>query len=102
MNPMDFEEFRWALGDEATIPLLQKFWEQKHPLGPAHREMARNLRLYMLVGGMPQAVKAYLDTNNFSKVDIAKRRILNENRPFYYTYCSAVCAVHDGYLHTIE
>lgn len=76
MNPMDFEEFRWALGDEATLPLLQKFWEQKHPLGPAHREMARNLRLYMLVGGMPQAVNAYLDTNNFSKVDIVKRRIL--------------------------
>ena len=76
MTPMDFEEFRWALGDEATIPLLQKFWEQKHPLGPAHREMARNLRLYMLVGGMPQAVNAYIDTNNFSKVDIAKRRIL--------------------------
>ena len=76
MNPMDFEEFRWALGDEATMPLLQKFWEQKHPLGPAHREMARNLRLYMLVGGMPQAVNAYIDTNNFSKVDIVKRRIL--------------------------
>ena len=76
MNPMDFEEFRWALGDEATIPLLRKFWEQQHALGPAHREMARNLRLYMLVGGMPQAVNAYLDTNNFSKVDQVKRRIL--------------------------
>ena len=76
MNPMDFEEFRWALGDEATVPLLHKFWEQKHSLGPAHREMARHLRLYMLVGGMPQAVNAYLDTNNFSKVDQVKRRIL--------------------------
>lgn len=76
MNPMDFEEFRWALGDETTMPLIRKFWEQKHPLGAAHREMARNLRLYMLVGGMPQAVNAYLDTNNFSKVDIVKRRIL--------------------------
>ena len=36
MNPMDFEEFRWALGDEATVPLLRKFWEQQHGLGPAH------------------------------------------------------------------
>ena len=78
MNPMDFEEFRWALGDEATVPLLRKFWEQQHALGPAHREMARNLRLYMLVGGMPQAVNAYLDTNNFSKVDQVKRRILDQ------------------------
>ena len=76
MYPMDYEEFRWALGDEATVPLLRKFWEQRHPLGPAHREAARNLRLYMLVGGMPQAVNAYLDTHNFSKVDQAKRRIL--------------------------
>ncbi len=76
MYPMDFEEFRWALGDEATVPLLRKFWERQHPLGPAHRETARNLRLYMLVGGMPQAVNAYLDTCNFSKVDQVKRRIL--------------------------
>ena len=76
MYPMDFEEFRWALGDEAIVPLLRKFWEQQHALGPAHREMARHLRLYMLVGGMPQAVNAYLDTCNFSKVDQVKRRIL--------------------------
>ena len=76
MYPMDYEEFRWALGDESTIPLLRHFWETKHGLGPAHREAARNLRLYMLVGGMPQAVCAYLDTNNFSKVDQVKRRIL--------------------------
>lgn len=76
MYPMDYEEFRWALGDEATIPLLRQFWEQKHPLGPVHREAARNLRLYMLVGGMPQAVCTYLDTNNFRNVDKIKRRIL--------------------------
>lgn len=73
---MDYEEFRWALGDEATVPLLRKFWEEQHPLGPAHREVARGLRLYMLVGGMPQAVNTYLETNNFSKVDYEKRRIL--------------------------
>ena len=76
MYPMDYEEFRWALGDEATVPLLRKFWEQQHMLGPAHREASRNLRLYMLVGGMPQAVNAYLDSRNFSKVDQVKRRIL--------------------------
>ena len=76
MYPMDYEEFRWALGDEATVPLLRKFWEEQHPLGPAHREVARGLRLYMLVGGMPQAVNTYLETNNFSKVDYEKRRIL--------------------------
>lgn len=76
MYPMDYEEFRWALGDEATVPLLRQFWEQQHPLGPAHREAIRNLRLYMLVGGMPQAVNAYLDSRNLGKVDQVKRRIL--------------------------
>lgn len=76
MYPMDYEEFRWALGDESTIPLLRRFWEQHHALGPAHREIARNLRLYMLVGGMPQAVQEYLVTKNLNKVDNIKRRIL--------------------------
>jgi predicted AAA+ superfamily ATPase len=70
MYPMDYEEFRWALGDEVTIPLLKKFLELKKPLGDAvHRKMMRDFRLYMLVGGMPQAVEKYIETNNLSKVD---------------------------------
>ena len=77
LYPMDFEEFRWALDDEATIPLLRSFYEQRLPLNKAHREKMRDFRLYMLVGGMPQAVEAYLETNNFSMVDLAKRGIIN-------------------------
>ena len=76
LYPMDFEEFRWAMGDEATIPLLHTFYENKLPLGKAHREKMRDFRLYMLVGGMPQAVEAFLETNNFSMVDLAKRGII--------------------------
>lgn len=76
MYPMDFEEFRWALGDTVTIPLLEQFWMKKIPLGAAHRKIAKDLRLYMLVGGMPQAISAYLDTNNLQKVDDAKRKII--------------------------
>lgn len=76
MYPMDYEEFRWALSDETTVPILRKFWEMKKPLGPAHRNTQRDLRLYMLVGGMPQAVNTYLDTNNLKKVDAAKRKII--------------------------
>lgn len=76
MYPMDYEEFRWALGDETTPGMLKKFWEMRKPLGPAHRNTQRDLRLYMLVGGMPQAVNAYLDTNNLRKVDAAKRKII--------------------------
>ena len=76
LYPMDYEEFRWALGDEATAPLLRTFYERRLPLDKAHRDKMRDFRLYMLVGGMPQAVKAYLETNNFSIVDQAKRGII--------------------------
>lgn len=76
MNPMDYEEFLWAKGDKNTMPVLNQFWTKKYALGAAHREMMRNLRLYMLVGGMPQAVNEFLDSNNLQKVDIVKRRII--------------------------
>ena len=76
MCPLDYEEFCWALGDQATFPLLSKFWDKKIPLGAAHRSSLRNLRLYMLVGGMPQAVNTYIETNNLSKVDEIKRKII--------------------------
>ena len=76
MFPMDFEEFRWALGDAASLPLIRTFYERQLPLGAAHRIKQRDLRLYMLVGGMPQAVNEYLDTYNLSKVDTVKRWII--------------------------
>ena len=76
LYPMDYEEFRWAMGDEATMPLLRTFYDNKLPLTQAHREAMRNFRLYLLVGGMPQAVEAYLETNNFSMVDLAKRGVI--------------------------
>lgn len=76
MFPMDYEEFRWALGDDATMPLLRMFYEKRMPLAQAHRIKMRDLRLYMLVGGMPQAVSAFLDTNNLSMVDDVKRGII--------------------------
>lgn len=77
MCPMDYEEFRWALGDEATVPLLRQFYENRLPLGQALRKSMRDFRLYMLVGGMPQAVNEYLDTNNLSRVDKVKRGIID-------------------------
>lgn len=77
MYPMDYEEFRWTLGDATTIPLLRTAFEKKMPLGDAvHRKLMRDFRLYMLVGGMPQAVSAYIRTNNFTAVDQAKRDII--------------------------
>ena len=77
MYPMDYEEFRWALGDESSLPLLRTAYERKKPLGDAvNRKLMRDLRLYMLVGGMPQAVNTYLDTLNMTDVDATKREII--------------------------
>ena len=77
MFPMDYEEFRWALGDTATIRLLQGCFHGRTAMGAAtNRKLMRDFRLYMLVGGMPQAVAAYLETNNLEKVDSVKRSII--------------------------
>ena len=77
MFPMDYEEFRWALGDTTTIRLLQGCFHDKTSLGDAtNRKLMRDFRLYMLVGGMPQAVVVYLETNNLEKVDSVKRSII--------------------------
>ena len=77
MYPMDYEEFKWALGDTATIKLLRGCFQNRTSLGDAtNRKLMRDFRLYMLVGGMPQTVASYLETNNLEKVDSVKRSII--------------------------
>lgn len=76
LYPMDYEEFRWALGDEVSVGFLKQFYDKHIALGPAHRQAMYNFRLYMLIGGMPQAVESYLETNNLSLVDQTKRDII--------------------------
>lgn len=78
MYPMDYEEFLWATGDNTSYSVVKKFFETGKSLGQqTNRKLLRDFRLYMLVGGMPQAVEAYRNTNNFKKVDAIKRDILN-------------------------
>ncbi len=78
MYPMDYEEFLWAIGDTTTMPLLKKVFETGKAVGEQmNRKLLRDFRLYMLIGGMPQAVNEYIQTNNFRKVDEIKRDILN-------------------------
>ena len=77
MYPMDYEEFKWALGDTVTIKLLRESFEKYQHLGDdLNRRMMRDFRLYMLVGGMPKAVSTYIETNNMRLVDEEKRDIL--------------------------
>ncbi len=77
MYPMDFEEFLEAIGETQIFPLLQYSFNNLRSLGEAtHRKILRLFRLYMLVGGMPQAVKRYVQTNNLAEVDAIKREII--------------------------
>ena len=78
MYPMDFEEFLWALNEENTMDGIRYAYQHKKPLGQAvHRKMMTFFRQYLIVGGMPEAVKEYRDTRNFKTVDNIKRSILN-------------------------
>ena len=78
MFPMDFEEFLWAMGEEMLMPFIKDCFERKKPLGQLmHRRAMDYFRLYMIVGGMPQAVEKYVETRDFAKVDKLKRRILD-------------------------
>ena len=77
LYPMDLDEFYWALGNKVTPQQQLQAYEMKRPMGQAvHRKWMRELRLYMLVGGMPQAVDTYLRTNYLQEVDEIKREIL--------------------------
>ena len=78
MYPMDFEEFLWAIGDEVSIETIRTLLVKKRPAGNAiHRNLMRIFRLYMLIGGMPQAVETYLEKNNLQEVDEIKREIVD-------------------------
>ena len=74
--PMDYEEFLQASGKE-TYELLKQINERNKQIGEAtNRSMMRLFRTYMAVGGMPQAVEAYIEGKNFEEIDFVKREIL--------------------------
>ena len=76
MYPMDYEEFSWALGLSTNI--IKEVVEKNISLGEStNRKLMRDFRLYMAVGGMPQVIKTYLDTNNLEAVDKEKRDIIS-------------------------
>ena len=78
MYPMDFEEFLWAIGDEITADTIKMLLKTKKAAGNTlHRNLMRIFRLYMLIGGMPQAIETYLETNNLQAVDETKREIID-------------------------
>ena len=78
MVPMDFEEFLWATGNTVTMPAIREAFEHRKPLGDAiHRKIMEQFRTYMAVGGMPQAVEAYVAGKSYQQIDRVKREILH-------------------------
>lgn len=85
LHPLDYEEFKWALGDTTTIPQMRMIFEKRLSMGDAvTRKLMRDFRLYMAVGGMPQAVCEYLETNNLMDVDRVKRGIIQLYEDDFY------------------
>ena len=77
MYPMDYEEFMLATGNK-TYHLLEQVFDEGKGLGDAaHRKVMRDFRIYMAVGGMPQAVEAYVKGKNFTEIDEIKREIIS-------------------------
>ena len=77
MFPLDFEEFLWAIGNDTAYAAMRAAYESLRPLGQALNRKFMNLfRQYLLVGGMPAAVQAYVTENSFAAADKIKRNIL--------------------------
>lgn len=78
MNPMDFEEFLWAMGNDTLMDFIKECYNNKRNMGQAlHRKAMDYFKEYLIVGGMPQAVLEYRESRDFEKTDKIKRNILN-------------------------
>ncbi|MBR2598782.1 MAG: ATP-binding protein [Clostridiales bacterium] len=75
--PMDYEEFMWAVGND-TYSVLRDLYKMGSEVGNGtNRKLMKDFRIYMAVGGMPQAVDAYVNGKNFTEIDKIKREIIN-------------------------
>ena len=75
--PLDFEEYLWALGKDIAVDAIRDAYESLSPLPDSvHTRYMRLFSEYMLVGGMPQAVKAFAEDGDFYRCDKVKRQIL--------------------------
>ena len=100
LNPLDFEEFLWALGDNTSVPYAKDCFNKRVPLGEAiHKKIMNRFREYILVGGMPGPVSKYAETKDFASTDIIKRSILdlyrNDISKFASGYESKVTSIFD-------
>ena len=91
MFPMDFWEFLWATGNDAMIPVIERAFRDRLPVGDGmHEQIMDVFRQYLIVGGMPQAVKTFVDTHNLAKVEFEKRNILSLYRADIQKFAGAL------------
>ena len=99
MNPMDFEEFCWAMGDDTTVPFIRTMFEKRLELGAAYRKINTLFRQYVIVGGMPKVVATFVETRDFEKSDRIKRDILtlyrNDIQKYAHKDVEKVAAIFD-------
>ncbi len=78
MFPMDFEEFLWAKNDTITAEAIRSAFTDRKSMGDAiHRKIMQTFRTYLVVGGMPQAVHAFVEGKSYKEIDFVKRSILS-------------------------
>jgi len=78
MHPMDFEEFCWAKGDELSVPYIRDCFEKRIPVSDTmHGIFLERYREYMIIGGMPQVVSAFLEHKDYLEADFEKRAIFD-------------------------
>lgn len=100
MYPLDFEEFLWAINRKDIFDIIKEHFENLEPLSVLHSTIMKLFRQYILIGGMPQAIVRYLETNDYTKVDLVKRDILSLYRDdiskFAKGYENKVVSIFDG------
>jgi len=99
MNPMDFEEFCWAMGDDTTVPFIRTMFEKRMELGATYIKINTLFRQYVIVGGMPKVVATFVETRDFEKSDRIKRDILtlyrNDIQKYAHKDVEKVTAIFD-------
>ena len=90
MFPMDFEEFLWATGNGGMMPIIERAYRNSCPVGDGmHRRILDVFRQYLVVGGMPQVVSAFVESRNLKIVDVEKRDILELYRSDIFKFGGA-------------
>lgn len=89
MYPLNLEEFIEALGGEKYLTLLREFALYREIPAYVAEPMARYLKLYYIIGGMPEAVRTYIETENLEEVDVVLDRIIHDLRNDFSQHAEA-------------